>query len=628
MADKETKDDDQAIVARIRKRFQIAADAEMVNRALALSDIRSENGEQWEPEAQASREEDGRPCLTINKIAGAVKQILGAARQNKLAIKVRPVDDQSDPKVAELLTGLIRNIENTSAGESAYDHAFECAVKGGWGYFRIITDYASEDVFDQDICIERVPNQFSVYPDPASSKQDGSDMRWCIVSEVRDKETFAEEYPDAATSGFDSSIGEASADWFTSEGVRVVEYFERSTEKKTLLLLQDGKTVFADDVPAEALKQGREMGAIVKEREVDYPKITWYKATGAEILDRKDWAGKYIPVIPVLGEETWVDGRRVLRSAIRWAKDPQVLYNWARSNAVETLAMAPRQPFIGTPKMFEGHEHQWAQAHRKPMPYLLANPDPQVSGVLPQRQMMSNIDTGALQEAQMAADDIKATTGIYDASLGARGNETSGRAIIARQSEGDNATFIFTDNLGRAMKQAGRILVDLIPKIYDTERVVRLMNQDGSEGWATINQQDPMTGQKMNDLSVGKYDVVVDVGPSYKTKRLEAADGMIQLSQAAPQFAQIIIPRIAKNLDWPEADEIAEEMTAMSQPQQGPDPAMQMAEMKMQQDQARGQIDMAKAQMDMEIKKMDFQIKQMDLMIKERQVNTPPQGGY
>jgi hypothetical protein len=431
---------------------------------------------------------------------------------------------------------------------------------------------------------------------------DGSDMAWCIISEVKDKDAFKEQYPKASVSAdFDHTTGESYADWFTPEGIRVVEYFEKSTVPRKLLLLQDGNTVFADELPEGAtVEDGKSLGIIVRERNVDYPKITWYKATGAEILEREDWAGIYVPVIPVNGEETWVEGRRVLRSAIRWAKDPQVLYNWARSNAVETLAMAPRQPFIGTAKMFEGHESQWSQSHRKPMPYLLANVDPQAPGMLPQRQLMSNIDNGALQEAQMAADDIKATTGIFDASLGAKGNETSGRAILARQKEGDNATFIFTDNLARAMKHAGRILVDLIPKIYDTERVVRLLNQDGSEGWAKINQVDPVTGEKRLDLSVGKYDVVVDVGPAYSTKRMEAADGMIQLVQAAPQYAPIILPRLAKNLDWPEADEIAEEMQAMNQPQQqGPDP----------------------------LQEATLQGKQLDNAKKERDLMTPQIGG-
>lgn len=572
---------DQDILTRIRKRFRIAVDAEQVNRQLAIADIRAENGEQWDAQTRRDREDDGRPCITVNKIAGAVKQIIGDSRQNKISIKVRPVDDESDPALAELLTGLIRNIENTSQAESAYDHAFECAVKGGWGYFRIITDYSDTDTFDQDIKIKRVPNQFSVYADPSSMEQDGSDMKWCIISEVKDADTFKAEYPKAETgSSHESSLGEENADWFTPEGTRIVEYFERTTVKKRLLLLSDGKAVMADDMTKEVEEQGWSFGAILKEREVDYPKIMWYKATGAEILDRNEWAGKFIPVIPVIGEETWVDGRRILRSAIRWSLDPQKLFNWARSNAVETLAMAPRQPWIGTATHFENQEHNWQAANKKPMPYLLYTPDPQAPGIAPQRQQMTAVDSGAYQEAQMAADDIKATTGIYDASLGARGNETSGRAILARQNEGDKATFIFTDNLARSLKYAGRILVDLIPKIYDTERVVRLMNKDGSEAWAKINVTDPMTGQKYNDLSIGKYDVTVDVGPSYSSKRMEAADGMVSLVQAAPQFASIILPRLAKNLDWPEAEEIAEEMKAMSQPPpQQPDP---MAEVTLQ----------------------------------------------
>jgi len=567
---------DAKILKTALARFESARSAESQNREAALEDLKFENGEQWDDQAKREREEMGRPCLVINKTAGLVKQIVGNLRQNRPRIKVRPVDSQADPKVAELLNGLIRNIENISDGEAAYDSGAENAVRGGYGYWRILTDYADDDVFEQDILIKRICNPFAVYFDQSAMELDYSDARFCFVADTLTREEFEAKYPKASLPEWSKGQGESEAGWFAEDTVRVAEYFWKEPKTKTIYLLGNGKTV--DELPGErveaadgvfAVTEQGEAIPILKERKAKCDRVMWAKISGTEILEGpQEWPGKYIPIVPCLGEEIWIEGCRILRSAIRMAKDPARLYNWARSTAVETIAMAPKQPWLVTPEQIEGHEEQWNAAARSPQPYLLYNA---TGGQAPQRQAASIPDSGALQEAMQSADDIKATTGIFDASMGAQGNETSGRAIMARQKQGDNATFVFTDNQARAIKHTGRILVDLIPKIYDTARVVRLLNQDGSEAWATINQEDPLTGQKSNDLTIGKYDVVVDVGPGYTTKRLEAADGMIQFTQAAPQFAPVIFPRIAKNLDWPESDEIAQEMQAMMQPPP-PDP--------------------------------------------------------
>jgi Skp family chaperone for outer membrane proteins len=354
-----------------------------------------------------------------------------------------------------------------------------------------------------------------------------------------------------------------------------------------------------------------------RSRKVKCEKVMWAKITGSEILEGpQEWAGKYIPIVPCLGEEVWIEGKRVLRSAIRFAKDPSRLYNWARSNAVETLALAPKQPFIMTKDEIDGYEKQWNEASTRPMPYLLYN---ERGAGRPQRQQMSVTDTGALEEARQSSDDIKATTGLFDASLGAQGNETSGKAIVARQRQSNTATFVFSDNQVRAVKYTGRILVDLIPKIYDTERVVRLMGDDGKETWEKVNVVDRMTGKVVaNDLSLGRYDVVIDAGPGYMTKRMEAAEGLVQLSQAAPQFAPILIPRIAKNLDWPEAQEIGDEIKQASQPQQAPpDPRIQADIQMKQMDLKAKEMDLAGQQMGLKSKEMDLQGKAMDIQGKQ-----------
>ena len=365
-----------------------------------------------------------------------------------------------------------------------------------------------------------------------------------------------------------------------------------------------------------------------RERKAKDEQVKWCKLTGSQILEGpQDWAGRYIPIIREIGEEIWIDGKRVLRSATRQARDPQRLYNWGAANAIEVLALGPKQPYLVTERQIEGYEADWNNAFRRPSAYLKYNSDPTAGGV-PQRQSLDVSTVGITNFLMVASDDIKSTTGLFDASLGKQGNETSGRAIIARQREGDTATYVFADNQVKAIRYTGKILVDLIPRIYDTERVVRLMGDDlkksmgqgqqqqqitvapdGNSAWVKINIVDPATGEIIaNDLSLGKYDVVVDAGPGYMTRRMEAADGMVQLAQAAPQILPVLVPRIAKNLDWPDSQEIAEEVKQMTQPQQPPpDPRIEL-------DMAKGKLDLQGKQLDNQGKVIDLQSKQQAVM--------------
>lgn len=605
-----SKDTDQ-FLRDARKRFDESQTAEQDNRTDALDDQQFENGEQWTEADKQARA--GRPCPVINKAAGSVKQILGDARQNRPKIKVRPCDSQADPKTAELLSGLIRNIENISDAEAAYDYGHECAVRGGYGFWRVLTDYSSDDAFDQDILIKRIVNPFSVYFDPNCEETDFSDAQYAFICETLTKEEFKAKYPSAEPVDWEGGEESQADQWISGDKIRVAEYWYKKPTKKHIFALSDGKTievknpriitqpavpeqatidpmsgqqVMTPAQPEQTFVLGDEMEQpqpFTRTREVKCDKVMWCKMSGSQIIEGpQEWAGKYIPIIPCLGEEIWIEGKRILRSAIRHAKDPQRIYNWTRANAIEIMALGAKQPWIGTERMFEGHEQQWDQSHIRPSNRLLVNPDPSVPGALPQRQPLDVSTVGIHQESMLAADDIKSTVGIFDASLGAQGNETSGRAIVARQRQGSTATFVFNDNQVRAVKYTGRILVDLIPKIYDTERVVRLMNDDGTEAWQKINVIDQVTGQVIaNDLSVGKYDVVIDAGPGYATKRMEAADGMIQLASAGGgQFMPILLPEIAKNLDWPGAQELGEKLQQAMQPP--PPPPNPMAELEMQ----------------------------------------------
>lgn len=646
---KKTSKKHEDLVKTAQERWKQASDAENHNRIQALEDIRFvELDEQWSQTDLAMRQ--GRPCMVINKCAGVVRQVVNDARQNKPRIKVRPNDKKA--KLAELFNGLIRDIENSSDADSAYDLGIDQAAKGGWGYWRVVTEYDGDDVFEQKICIKRIVNQFSVYLDPSAKQADKSDMRWAFISDVMDRKEFERQYPDEDTTGWnEQGTGESDAEWFSNETVRIAEYYYKEPATKTLWQIltiteqgEDYDTIEAPENAQVAEQDGQRFviletgpAQIIKERTVKTDKVMWCKIAGNKIIEGPiEQAGKFIPVVCCVGDEAWVEGKPYYKSVFYHAKDSQRLYNWARSNAVETLALSPKQPFIGTDEMFNGHESEWDEANTTPKMRLTANFD---NGQLPQRQPLSIADNGALQEAIQSADDIKATTGLYDASLGKEGNEKSGKAILARQRESDTATFHLPDNQARAIKYTGRILLDLIPKIYDTERTIRILGQDGSTEWATINKRVPNPSSPqgfdvINDLSAGKYDVSVDVGPGYMTKRLEAADGMFQFLSAAPNTAPVVLPRIAKNLDWPEAEEIAEELQQIAQPEQPQaDPQMMQqqqqlqAQMQLEQEklgleQQKLEIDMAKIQADLEAKQIDLELKRMDMAMKQMELQS------
>ncbi len=540
------------LLLQIKRDYEYARISDQEDRDRAVEDMHFLDGDQWPTEIRQTREDTGRPCLTINRLPGFIDQVVGDQRQNRPSIKIRPVDSFSDPDLAEILTGIVRNIESVSDAGIAYDTAFESAASCGRGFFRILTQH-TDDSFDQEISIERIQNPFSVTWDPAAQKYDLSDASWVMISEWMTRDNYEDQYPDAAVSSFETA-DDYSIYWSSEKMLRVAEIFRKKRIKKTLYLLSNGKTV--EDVPDELPP----WVTVEKQREIDSHEIEWVKISGSDVLDGpKKWVGKYIPIVPVWGKEIFVDGKRVTRGVIRHAKDPQRMYNYWRSMATENVAQTPKNPYLVTPKQIAGYESLWDSANVSNHAYLPYNPDPTAPGARPYKESPPTVPTGMIQEMGVAADDMKATTGIYDASLGNRSNEQSGRAIVARQREGDTATFAFIDNLTRSITYAGKVIVDLIPKIYDSSRVIRLIGQDGSDKFEKINwptQDDAGKTVYMNDLTIGRYDVVVTTGPSYSTQRVEAADSMIQFIQAYPAAAPVMGDLVAKNMDWPGADEI------------------------------------------------------------------------
>jgi hypothetical protein len=558
--------DDKKLLEEAQARFKLAEEAESEVRALALSDIEFSLGKQWDPADLQSRKEDGRPCLTINKIPQFIQQVTNDQRQNRPSIKVHPVDDKADPETAKINQGLIRHIEYNSNAEVAYDTAFDSAVRGGFGYWRVITNYADPLSFEQEILIKRVRNPFSVFFDPHSTEPDGSDATFAFITEDISKDEFLSRYPESKLSSKDGweATGNAAPGWLSEKSARVAEYFYKENRKETIYLLHDGSVVARKDLAAEP-----EEGAYAEKRETTVPKICWVKISGAEVLERTEWLGSYIPIIPVYGNELDVNGKRILEGVVRNAKDPARMYNFWASAETEAIALAPRAPYIADAKQIEGYEAIWATANKRNHSYLPYNAI--VNGVPlppPQRQSFDASTQAITQARMLAADDLKATTGIYDAALGAKSNETSGVAIQRRNVQAQTSNFHFVDNLTRSLRHTGRILIDLIPKVYDTARTARIIGEDGEQKVVRVN--DPEFQDNGNpahyDLSVGKYDVTVDVGPSFQTKRQEAVASMMEVTKAMPQLMQIAGDLLMKNMDWPGATDLAERLKKTMDP--------------------------------------------------------------
>lgn len=540
---------DEKLLAEALKRFDKAQNAEKENRDLAAEDFRFAAGEQWPTEIRLERERSNRPCLTFNRLPQFIRQVTGDARQNKPAIKVVPVDDGSDIDTAEIYSGLIRNIENQSKADEIYIAAFENAVTGGvGGGWRVVTEYSNDDTFDQDIRIHRITNPFAITWDHGAKEFDKSDASWCFVHEWVTKEQFEERFPKhTPTDWVQEYRNVSSGHWLNDDRVRLAEYWVKKPVKKTIGLIQ-GKIIEV----TEALKGY----PFEKTREVDAFEVCRYLLSGHAVLEGPEkFPSKYIPIVPCFGPEEWIDDRVRHVSLIRYAKDPMRMYNFWQSTIAEKIALAPKSPWLVTPNMIAGLELFWNRANVSNDPYLPYNPD---GGARPTREAPAMVNAAEIQQSAQAIDDLKATMGMYDASLGAQGNETSGRAIIARQKEGDNATFAWIDNLARSIQQTGRILVDLIPKIYDTQRVVRILGEDGSQEMTPINWVEGM--EIVNDITVGKYDVEISVGPSYRSRRIESAESMLAFVQALPQAAEVSADLIARAMDWPGAEEIAERL--------------------------------------------------------------------
>ena len=568
MADYQDQDSSEDTRINDAKKFlNLCNDVDSNNRAEALDDVRFCAGDQWPVDVQNSRVLESRPCLTINKVDAYVRQICNQIRQQRPRIKVQGMNNEADSKLAEILSGVCRHIEYQSSADVAYDTASEYAVKMGWGYFRVMTDYISPDSFEQEIYIRPIDNPFTVYFDPNSQLPDGSDAERCLITTVVSKKTFRAMYPGKDDGqGFTSrGTGDSDSEWVTKEDVRIAEYFYTVRTPAKLVLLSDGTSVFDDELPEAGVLA--EAGITIIERRDTYKKqIKWCKVTAMEVLEEGDWAGKYIPVIPVYGQSCIIDAKHKKFGLVRMAKDPQRMYNYWTTALTESVALAPKAKWVMAEGQDEGHENEWAQANIKAMP-VLRYKQTDTEGrqaPAPQRLQPEPPPAGIVTATQGMSNDLMTVVGIYDPSQLPQGN-MSGKAIAGQQQQVDMVNFHYYDNLTRSIAYCGRIILDLIPKIYDTERVMRIIGADEKPEIITLNQRvttEEGVEKILNDVSVGRYDIVMDTGPGFATKRGEAVEAMMTLLAADPNLMQTAGDLIFRNMDFPGADIIADRMAA------------------------------------------------------------------
>lgn len=573
-------EDEGDLVSVFKQRWEDAYLREMQNIEDEYDDLAFAEGEgQWDPKIKRDRELEDRPCLTENRLPQFIRQITGKMRQMRPSIKCVPVDSRGDPETAEVLAGMFRYIENRSRAQVVYGRALDSQVTCGIGAWRITTEYSDEQTFNQEIRIAPIEDPVMTLFDPDAVLPSKSDAMFCFVPVDMTRRMFELKYPGKVPASLDMVTGASWTGWVAEDYVRTCEYWYKEPTKRRLVLLPDGSV---DDLTGKApedvaeiermVEEAQALGDPVRIEERDSHRVMRCVMTCNEILEApKEWPGRYIPIIPVVGEEIRIGRKVVRRGVVRLAKDPQRMVNYYVSAETEMVALQPKAPFVGTEANFENYQDVWETANTKNHPYLPYKPDPNNGGVAPQRSQPPMSSQGLTNGILRNVDAMKAVIGIYDASLGARSNETSGVAIEQREQQGDTGNVVYVANFGEAMNHSAVVIMDLIPHVYDTARTIRIVGDDGvTVEPQQINQPRGIAeggiAQIMNDVTTGAYDVVVKMGPAYDSLRSEAREGMTALLQSAPNVAPAVLDLIAKMQDWPHADELAERMEMLAPP--------------------------------------------------------------
>ena len=648
---------DEAVIRQAKTRFRVCEEWEGYCRPLYDNDIKfanadSDNKFQWPSQILQVRELEDKPILTINKTQQHNLQIINDAKQNKPGIKITPVGDEASFESAQVYGDIIRHIEYISSAETVYDSATVTQVEGGIGYWRVITDYTSDESFDQEIYIRRVKDPKSVYLDPNINEVDGSDATFGFIFEDCDKDLFDTKYPDYADIVSSSSLGNSSDAWLNKHTVRIAEYYRKSQKNDTLCAftnpINDQQVIvhrskmdqeivklwlLVRNAPPEA--DGTPSMGEWRERKVIRDNIEWFKIAGDKVIDKGPWLGKYIPIVRVPGTETVIDGVYDRKGHTRALKDAQRIYNYNTSANVEYGALQTKAPWIAPSAAIEGFEEYYRLANKNNYAYLPYNHIDEDGTPIPAptRPAAPQASPAYVQQMQIAQNEMMMVSGQYQAQMGENENAKSGIAINARQRQGDRATYHFIDNLAIAVRFTGRILIDLIPKIYDTPRVLRIMAMDGSIMNVKIDPSAPQAMQKEDgepvkdkaqqvqtiifNPNVGTYDIQSDTGPSFATRRQEAFNALTQIAAQNKDFMNIGGDLLFKVADFPEADILAERWKKIIPPNilgDGIDPQLQAAQQQIEQ----LTMTLGELQTQLESKDRELQVKEFDAETKRK----------
>lgn len=580
MTDKE-RDEFGDIVGEAKKKLNQSVQSEQLFRSEAEEDLKFRVGEQWPEKIAKDRELYGRPCLKFNLIPKFVRQVTGDARQNVPSVNVVPVNHAASKAVADVLKGMIRYIQYISNANYCYVKGLDDAATMGRGWWKVVTEYTDDNTFDQEIKVKQVENPLAVYVDPNASAPDYRNAEWIIERWWISREAFAHEYGEASE-GSKDTLDNATGDlrWYTDDEVCMANFWKKEYEYGKELLHIAYKDATGNVKETEILKSDPALKQIgeyktIKSRIVKTCHVVCYTINGDKVMEKKNWPGKFIPLIPCIGELTYVDGKPYIHGIVRFSKDPQRNYNYWMTIATEQIALAPRIPWVVTDTMIENYKNEWDGAHEDNRPYLRYTPDPMAAGAKPERVQPPQMSQGHWQMLQQSEQGLYGTTGIFKPSLGEQSNEQSGRAILARQREGDTGTYVYVDNWLKSVAYTGEIIVDLIPRIYDQERVVIRIDEQDEFQPTTINggpEEAPSESiedkvRQIYDVRKGKYGVRITTGPNYLTRKQEAANSLLEFMRIYPNAAPILGDLLATSMDWEKADEVAGRLKQLAQSQ-------------------------------------------------------------
>jgi len=571
--------ENEELLTRGRRFYDEAIGAFEENRRMHSEDLNftynSEAQGQWDPVVLMNRR--GKPCYTFNRVIGPVNIVVADMRQTRPNAKVRPSSSLASEPVADIYEGIGRNIEQSSRADTIYKGQYKYAVAGGFGAWRVMPVYAADDgegAFDQELRVVDIPNPQTVVWDPECNDPTAGDANKCMIAERIHEDVYKALYGSEDDNGVSLNFSRDSYGWFTDREVRIGEYFERVPYQKRIAQLTNGDVVDYDDAliareaafearnaqPPAAVRIAKDKLGNPKIRTTITWKVLWVKMDGTRVLEGPyvyDW--KRIPVIRCPGRFINIEGRKKLQSLVRHAKDAQRSYNSRVSDMIERSALIPKAPYLVTEAMIKGYEYEWNQANVQSRPYLPYNIDKEApEGGMPYRTPPIDMPAGAMALAQIAQQDIQATTGYFDPALGNAEdmNRVSGKALVQHTRRSDLGSYEFVDGFNAALQLTWEIFIDMIPTVYDSSRIERIVGRDGVQQLVELYKTDPNSDDLANDLKKGRYEVDVTIGPSFQSQRQETLQTLIDASASIPTIAQLCPDLLVKNIDSPEANEM------------------------------------------------------------------------